>query len=133
VSWPPVIIVGLIAVAVAVVAWGQHRHVAPLLRRPSALPAWRDYAPLASDDAVRTFLVLVVDAFGLRRKHHEVFRPDDRVLDLYRALTPPGWTVGDQGEMEVFGALLRREYRIDLWAVWREDLTFGELFTLARS
>jgi hypothetical protein len=132
-SWPVIIILGLLVAAGIIVAWGQHRPVAPLLRRPSALPAWRQFDPLASDKAVREFLLLVVYAFGLRRKYHGVLRPDDRVLDLYRMVTPPGWTVGDQGEIESFDILLKRTYEIDLLAVWREDLTFGEVFRLARS
>lgn len=132
-SWPSIIILAISAAAVAVIVWGQHRHVAPLLRRPSALPVWREFDPLAPAEDVRAFLHLVMAAFALRAKHHEVFRPGDRILDLYRAVTPPGWTLGDQCELEALVSLLKSKYGLDLVAVWRDDLTFGELFTLARS
>jgi hypothetical protein len=62
-----------------------------------------------------------------------VLRPDDRVLDLYRAVTPPRWTSGDQGKLEALVALLKRKYGLDLVAVWRDDVTFREVFKLARS
>jgi propanediol dehydratase small subunit len=91
---------------------------------------WRRRFPLASKDEIRRFLDLFVAAFAFRQSRKFCFAPDDRVLDVYRALYPPKWSVADCMELETLGMDLERAYGIDLVSVWREDLTLGDLFAL---
>jgi hypothetical protein len=72
-----------------------------------------------------------VDSFGFPRKHRLRFRPEDKVMDLYRALNPPNWSIGDNMELESLIDDFRARYHIDLVPLWREDITLGEVFAHA--
>jgi hypothetical protein len=46
---------------------------------------------------------------------------------FYRADYPPG-SLADSMELETLGLRLEKRYDIDFRAVWREDMTLGELY-----
>ena len=54
--------------------------------RSCAGRAWLKEFPTAQSDEVRSFLVLFVGSFGFPRKRALQFAPNDRLLDIYRAL-----------------------------------------------
>jgi hypothetical protein len=93
---------------------------------------WRRRFPEAPSQEIRDFLQLFVDAFGFRSKHRLRFRPDDKLLDLYRALNPPNWSVGDGCEFECLFDDLQEQYHVDFVPLYREDLTLGEVFLYTR-
>ena len=88
---------------------------------------WRRRFPDAPKSEIREFLDLFVDAFGFRRKRRCSFSPDDRVMDVYRALYPPGSEI-DSLELETLCKVLKERYRVDFDAIWRQDITLGEIY-----
>lgn len=50
---------------------------------------WRRTFPTASKDEIRSFLLLFVSAFAFADKDKLKFRPDDKILDVYRSLYRP--------------------------------------------
>ena len=120
------------AVAVAFEIARRQRH-APFFKRPCAGRRWRRAFPDAPKPHIREFLQIFADAFGLPREHRLAFRPDDRLMDIYRAMNPPRWTAADSMELETFALLIQRRYGLTLESVWREELTLGELFRETRT
>ena len=108
-----------------------YRAVRPLYQRECAGVRWRRRYRNASAQEIRDFLQLFVDSFGFPRKHRLRFRPEDKVMDLYRALNPPNWSIGDNMELESLIDDFRARYHIDLVPLWREDITLGEVFAHA--
>jgi propanediol dehydratase small subunit len=89
--------------------------------------AWRRKFPDANKEDIRAFLGLFVDAFALRRKPRVAFGPDDRIMDVYRALYPiEGFP--DALELETFDMRLEEQYGVKLVDFYRPDLTLGEVF-----
>lgn len=88
--------------------------------------AWKRTFPHASNAQIRQFLEIFVDAFALPRSRMLRFAPLDRLMDVYRALNPPGWP--DSLEFETLDEQLRRRYGFELRHAWKENLTLGELF-----
>ncbi len=93
---------------------------------------WRRRFPHTSKADIREFLRTFVDAFGFSRSRRLRFTPDDRVMDVYRTLHPPKWTLADSMELESLALSFHKDYGIDLVPLWREDITLGELFALTR-
>lgn len=52
-------------------------------------------------------------------------------MDVYRAGYPPG-SLADSMELETLGLSLEKRYGMDFTAVWREDITLGELYELSK-
>src|SRR5215472_14991934 len=88
---------------------------------------WRCRFPDAPKSEIKEFLDLFVDAFAFRRKRGCRFSPDDRVMEVYRALYPPGSEV-DSLELETLCKKLRKRYGIDFATSWRQDITLGEIY-----
>jgi propanediol dehydratase small subunit len=92
---------------------------------------WRRRFPDAPKAEIREFLDLFVEAFGFRRKRRCCFSPDDRVMEVYRTLYPPG-SEFDSMELETFCTTLRKRYGVNFAASWRDDITLGELYARTR-
>lgn len=103
-----------------------------MLKRSCAGRYWRRRFPSVSKSDIREFLQIFVDGFALPKKHYLAFRPDDRIMDIYRAVNPK-WISVDSMEFEIFGQLLQRRYGLTLESFWNEDLTLGEVFSRTRS
>lgn len=93
---------------------------------------WRLTFPAASKDEIRSFLSLFVSAFAFADKDKLKFRPDDKILDVYRSLYPSRW-LPDALEFETLAKDLQKRYELELESVWSNDLTLGELFTCIRT
>jgi hypothetical protein len=131
--WPSIIfwtVAGLLVVTIEIV---RRRALSPMLTRSCAGRDWSRAFPHAQNDEIRAFLKHFVDGFALRRKHYLAFRPTDRIMDVYRAINPPTWTVADGGELETFAEELERRYGVSLQSIWRDDLTLGEVFGRTRA
>lgn len=135
IAWPTVIfvLVFLLAIAFSLVCENARRKsFRPITMRPCAGREWRRHFPVASKADIREFLVLFEDAFAVGRKHALKFRPDDRIMDVYRAVNPPKWTMADQLELEIFGLSVEDRYGVSLPDIWRDDLTLGDVFAQAK-
>jgi hypothetical protein len=127
--WTGVAVV--VGAAMVVNAVRERRRLRPFYERGDLRGEWRKRFPGVTEDELREFLQIFVDSFGLRRKASLAFSPDDSLLAIYRALYPkPG--LGDQCEFEDFTISVRRRYGVDLAALWREDVTLGEVWGLVR-
>lgn len=87
---------------------------------------WRRRFPNSSKTTIRLFLGHFVDAFGFPGRQLS-FAPDDRILDVYRALYPDRSTP-DNLELETLAEALQRNYGIDLATLWRDEITLGDLY-----
>ena len=92
---------------------------------------WKRRFPNAPKAEIREFLILFVEAFAFHRKRRCCFSPDDRVMDVYRALYPPGSWV-DAMELECFCKMLKKRYGIDFAATWHENITLEEIYEQTR-
>jgi hypothetical protein len=92
---------------------------------------WRRAFPDSSSDEIRTFLLMFVDAFAFRDTEKLKFSPNDRIMDIYRALYPSRGTP-DALEVETLALQVERKCGLRLATVWREELTLGELFQCLR-
>jgi hypothetical protein len=92
---------------------------------------WRRRFPDASKSEIREFLDIFIEAFGFKQSWRLCFTPEDRVLDVYRALYPVRGTP-DGMEMESLVLDLQKRYHVDIVSSWREDITLADLFTQTR-
>lgn len=127
-SWMPILVGGSVALAGGLAMAFQHRSVmGTYWKRPCAGIYWRRRFPDAPKSEIREFLDLFGDAFGFRRTRRCRFSPDDRVVDIYRALHPPGdeW---DSLELETFCEMLEERYGVNVGKLGHPDITLGEVY-----
>ena len=93
---------------------------------------WRRRFPAAPKTEIREFLDLFIEAFMFRQRRRFCFLPDDKVLDIYRALYPPG-SLADSLELETFCMKLEKRYGINFATSWPEDITLGEIYAKTHS
>jgi len=88
---------------------------------------WRRRFPKAKKDEIRRFLQIFVDSFLIKNKHRLKFRPEDKVMDIYRAINK-NRTI-DALETETLVMSIESEYRVELPSyLLSEKVTLGELF-----
>jgi len=92
---------------------------------------WRRSFPRCSKEDIRTFLELFVDAFAFSSSRRLKFAPTDKVIDVYRALYPPG-TLCDSIELECFLMNLEKTYGENLFDNCTPDNTLGDIFEKVR-
>lgn len=107
--------------------WLGAQPPAPYGQRVCQGAAWRRAFPHASQQDLRNFLAVFVDAFAFRSSSRLNFLPDDSLLAIYRALYPSRWTP-DALELETLAQQVERHYEVNLADLWHERLTLGELF-----
>ncbi|MCZ8076340.1 MAG: hypothetical protein O9341_19645 [Paucibacter sp.] len=121
--------------ALGVLLWASRNGLKlpmPYRERGCQGAGWRQAFPTASKEEIRSFLSLFVDAFAFKAADRLKFNPEERVLDVYRALYPSKWAP-DSLEVETLAKALRKTYNIDLGAIWSNATTLGELFSQAHS
>ena len=125
--------ISVIALLISLPTWIRSRRALRLYWDRGCMGIrWRRRFPNSPKSEMREFLTIFVEAFGFSHKRRTCFSPDDRVLDVYRADYPPG-SLADNLELETLGLRLGKRYGIDFAAVWREDLTLGELYERTRT
>jgi hypothetical protein len=105
------------------------------LQRPFRVPfclgrAWKKRFPKASKYQICKFLQVFADAFAFKKAHLLKFRPEDKIMDIYRSLSSGALDFVDACELESLRNLLIHEYGIDLARFWRIDLTLGQMFEI---
>ena len=93
---------------------------------------WKKKFPDTSKEDIRRFLFLFTDAFAFSRKQKLKFEPDDKILDIYKALYPAKW-MADSLEVETLAEDIEREYNINFTSIWHENLTLGDLFSKVKN
>lgn len=120
-----------LSVALVVNVLRERRRLRPFYERGDWRAEWLARFPEVAENEVSEFLEMFVHAFCLRQGSEFAFRPDDRLIDVYRAIYPgPG--MADGLEFETFVMSVERRYGVDLGALWREDVTLGEVFGWVR-
>jgi propanediol dehydratase small subunit len=89
---------------------------------------WRRAFPRAPKARIRTFLQVFVDAFAFDASEKLKFSPEDRILDVYRAVYPSRWTP-DSLEVETLACELEKRFGLRLESLWSDQLTLGDVFT----
>ena len=133
---PQLVLLAVVVVALAVYEVCEERNRRKLLQpywdRGCMGARWRKCFPSDSKAAIREFLNIFVNAFGFKKNQKLCFSPDDRVMDIYHALYPPGcWA--DCMDLKDLAGSLETRYRIDVCALWRDDITLGQLYEYTRT
>jgi hypothetical protein len=121
----------MLAVAIAAGVWAEVQAMMalrPYWRRPCAGIRWRRRFPETPKREIREFLDMFIKAFGFQHRQRLCFRPEDRVMDVYHAIYPPGSAIVDGMKLESLCLSLRKRYGVDVAESWREDITLGELY-----
>jgi hypothetical protein len=124
----------IITTVAASVLWGLRfggRLPRPYFGRSCQGAGWRRAFPNASKQEIRAFLQIFVDAFAFDGIERLKLNPNDRIMDIYRALYPKKW-MADALEMETLARDLQRGYELTLVDIWKDGLTLGELFECLR-
>ncbi|MFH1717320.1 MAG: hypothetical protein ABIF19_08225 [Planctomycetota bacterium] len=72
-----------------------------------------------------------MDAFAFSSRRRLKFRPNDKVMDVYAALYPPG-SLCDSMELECFEMNLEKAYGEDLSGRFTSNTTLGDIFEMVR-
>ena len=124
----PAVLIGVPAIAVGILSERRRRKALQhYWQRVCRGALWRRRFPDSPKSEIREFFDVFLDAFAFSAPRRLCFSPDDKVLEVYHALYPPGDALADCLELETFSAELRKHY-IDLVSLWRDDLTLGELY-----
>ena len=92
---------------------------------------WRRRFPNSPKEEIRRFLEAFIDGFAFKSNQRLKFAPDDKVMDVYRALYPSkGWP--DALELETFAKNLHGGYGFDLSQVHDENVTLGQIFEMIK-
>jgi hypothetical protein len=110
---------------------GLSRRLGVYWNRSCTGRVWKRAFPSAGKREIRRFLRIFVDAFGFPHSRTLRFLPSDSPLAIYRTVYPDR-SMPDGLELETFAGDLLHVYHLDLAALWREDLTLGEIFSATR-
>jgi propanediol dehydratase small subunit len=119
----------IIVIAIAVV-WSVYTGGLPKIYRTRSCTGknWKSKFPDTPKEDIRTFLLLFADAFAFSSKQKLKFNPNDKILDIYKALYPAKW-MADSLEVETLAEDIEREYNVNISGVWHENITLGDLFS----
>jgi len=92
---------------------------------------WGNRFPGVPNEVIREFLQAFADGFAFSNEKCLKFSPDDKVMDIYRALYPcKGWP--DALEIETFAINLEEKYGLDIAKVEDHEIILGRLFEMTR-
>ena len=126
-----IIIVAIILVAGVFVQHGFTERMRSFYDRRCAGRAWRARFPDAKKEEIRGFLELFVDSFARNKKKRLSFAPDDKVMDVYRAINPQVGGV-DALECETLVAECEERYGVDITRSFSDSTTLGDIFHAIR-
>jgi propanediol dehydratase small subunit len=127
-KWVPIVLFAVLTLAGGTLMHFQTwKALRPYWERACTGIRWRRRFPNSPKGEIREFLDLFIDAFAFSRRRRCCFLPEDRVMDVYHAIYPPGSAV-DGMELESLCRTLQKRYAVDFAASWREDITLGEIY-----
>ena len=92
---------------------------------------WKRRFPDASNDSIREFLELFVDAFAFGREKRLKFGPEDNIIDVYKSIYTSSWQA-DVLELEFLACHLEERYGFDIISIHDFDITLGQIFEMTR-
>jgi len=92
---------------------------------------WKREFPNASKGEIRCFLALFADAFAFDADDRLKLNPNDLPIDIYRKRYPSQLSP-DALEFETLAIDFERSYGVRLEAIWKDNLTLGDLFAYSR-
>ncbi len=99
----------------------------PFRKRTCQGRGWKKAFPDAQPKDIRQFLLFFVGAFAFSGSEKLKLNPNDKILEIYKAMYPSKW-MADVLEFETLARNLRRSYSVEFENIWKDDLTLGELF-----
>jgi len=122
----------IISLVVAYLAFRQNTNMQEYWSRACTGREWKKRFKHESKHAIRSFLYIFVDSYGLTRNKILYFHPDDKIMDIYCSIypQPQNELSGDALECESLIDEFKIHYGIDPTPYWSADITLGELFTL---
>ena len=122
----------IVVIAIIPFECERRKRLSSYWKRSCTGAEWRNCFPGEPKDAIREFLQAFVDGFAFSNKKRLKFSPNDKVMDVYRALYPStGWA--DALELETFAINLEEKYGLDLTWVEDHEITLGRLFEMTRN
>ncbi len=124
----------IITLIVIAIAWSVYTGDVPKKYRLRKCTGknWKEKFPDVPKEEIRSFLFLFTDAFAFSRKQKLKFEPEDKILDIYKALYPAKW-MPDSMEVETLAQDIEKEYNVSFKDIWHEDLTLGDLFAKVKN
>ena len=124
----------IITLIVIAIAWSVYTGDVPQKYRLRKCTGknWKERFPDVPKGEIRSFLFLFTDAFAFSRKQKLKFEPEDKILDIYKALYPAKW-MPDSMEVETLAQDIEKEYNVSFKDIWHEDLTLGDLFAKVKN
>ncbi|MBX3439705.1 MAG: hypothetical protein KF861_19605 [Planctomycetaceae bacterium] len=130
--WHIIVLVLVSVVFAAVTDFLERVRLRKLLDRPCAGIRWHRRFPDVPHAKIREFLRMFVTVFAFDERHSCKFAPDDQPMAIYQARHIPHLTIDDDMEFESLDEMMETRYGIDLYSVWRDGITLGELFAMTR-
>ncbi|MFH1074262.1 MAG: hypothetical protein V1752_04150 [Candidatus Firestonebacteria bacterium] len=93
--------------------------------------AWKMRFPEINKSVIQHYLQIYIESFDFKDKYRLIFKPDEKINDVYIARYSETWIKGvDDLELGRFLIGIENEYNIELpdYITGKEDLTLGELF-----
>jgi hypothetical protein len=120
----------IITIVISAFLFGESGGLLPMPFRSRTCQGrgWRQHFPKTPIKEIRDFLLFFVNAFAFTDNHKLKLNPDDKILEIYKALYPSKW-MADALEFETLAKDLRKKYSVELEQIWKDDLTLGDLFT----
>ncbi len=123
-----ILVITLTLVAFVGLMWRRLHLPAPYGDRICQGKDWRRAFPNISKQEIRKFLILVMNSFAFSVKEKLKVNPDDRVMDIYRAINPIK-DMPDVLELETLALQVKKVYNLELQKIWNERVTLGNLFS----
>ena len=119
----------IIAVLIGALLFGKSGGALPMPFRSRTCQGrgWRRHFPRTPVKEIREFLLFFVKAFAFTDNEKLKLNPNDKILEIYKALYPTPW-MPDTLEFETLERDLWKKYAVELGKIWRDDLTLGDLF-----
>ncbi len=92
---------------------------------------WKKAFPEIPKEEIRKFLLIFVESFGFPSESKLKFEPNDKLIDIYRAIYP--LTGIDALEFESLSMGIEVAYNVKLEDIWHENISLGEMFTKVKN
>ncbi|MCG7979774.1 MAG: hypothetical protein N0E58_16780 [Candidatus Thiodiazotropha endolucinida] len=110
--------------------WGM-KAPKPYRNRSCMGKEWKTDFPQISKNKIRLYLECFIDGMAFENSEKLKFRPDDKIIDVYRSIYGGVTPYGDAMELETFSMNIEQYFNVSqqfLMDTWRENMTLGELF-----
>ena len=127
--WQAILVLTLVLLVFWTIIPGfrHRRYLRAIRNRNSGEPLWLEQFGESRDVVERT-LVIFCNAFLLKSAMRFQFRPDDRVMDIYKGTTGP---VADEMQLERLTMDIEEEFGVDVLDTFDETTTLADLVSLS--